>query len=318
MLRGSFASDRSGPVFRVSAGALASGFALLAGALLATVGAAQAQFAAPGSVSPDAPSLAAPPADAGLPTLRRRRAAPAASAADTITQRTLLQNGALGRLELERRDGALAATRLQLSGLASDGSGKVCRVDLAAAGPVVARDLGKDTGLNRYELPVQGCDMTFSALNAAVLMKGPGQACVFAREACRVDVSGMWGPPAASVVKSARDIEKARGRAEQQVRSHYKTLIGRAGGHDAVKVVAREQAGFTSEREMACGGYENETAHGFCHARYTEARAAELAARLGVSNRAQADEPRAERRKRRHDKPAAAPAAPGTTTPSLF
>ncbi|QLP96550.1 MAG: hypothetical protein HZY79_02865 [Rhodoblastus sp.] len=83
------------------------------------------------------------------------------------------------------------------------------------------------------------------------------------------------------------------------MRAHYKTLIGRAGGHDAVKVVAREQAGFTSEREMACGAYESEVQHGFCHARFTEARAAELAARLGVSNRAEADQPRRERRKAR-------------------
>jgi hypothetical protein len=104
------------------------------------------------------------------------------------------------------------------------------------------------------------------------------------------------------------------------VRSHYKTLIGRAVGNEAVKTVAREQAGFSAEREMVCRPYDKEVEHGFCHARFSEARAAELAARLGVSARAEADAPRKEKRKarKRDDKPAPASAGGGATTPSLF
>ncbi len=49
---------------------------------------------------------------------------------------------------------------------------------------------------------------------------------------------------------------------------------------NAVKAVASEQAGFTSEREMTCRDYARESVHGFCSARFTELRAAELAARV--------------------------------------
>ncbi|QLP96549.1 MAG: hypothetical protein HZY79_02860 [Rhodoblastus sp.] len=146
---------------------------------------------------------------------RARRRAAAASGAGVeaaIVDRTLSLNGSQSRLELERREGKLFAAKLQLVGVASDGSGKACRVDLAARGPIEAKELGKETGLTRYELPAEGCAMSFSALNGAVLMKGPGQACVFAKEACRSDVTGMWGPPAASVARSARHREGAQPR----------------------------------------------------------------------------------------------------------
>lgn len=289
----------------------------------ACVAPAQAQFAAPGSVPP-AGEAAAPRPPVPAITRRAARRAAASGPEAAIAERTLLQNGNQSRLELERRDGQLVAVKLQLAGVASDGSGKVCRVDLAAAGPFVAKELGKESGLPRYGLPVEGCEMSFSVLNASALMKGPGQACVFAKEACRVDVSGLWGPPAETVAKTSRDIEKARSKADQAVRAHYKMLIGRAGGHDAVKVVAREQAAFSAEREMVCRAYDGEVQHGFCHARFSEARAAELAARLGVSQKAEGETPRRERRRARkqHEAtPAAAPPAStggGGTTPSLF
>lgn len=280
---------------------------------------ARAQFAAPGSVPP---AGAAPAAESASPAreARRRRRAEAAAASETgLADRTLSLNGSQSRLELQRREGKLYASKLLLAGVASDGTGKACRVDLTASGPIATRELGRESGLPRYELPVEGCDMSFAALEGAVLMKGPGRVCVFAREACRSDVAGMWGPPSEAVIKNAREIEKTRSRADQLVRSHYKSLIARAGGRDAVKTVAREQAGFTSEREMVCGSYENEVQHGFCHARFTEARSAELAARLGVSNKAEADPaPRRERRKPRPQDAGGSPAASGTTTPSLF
>lgn len=279
---------------------------------------AKAQFAAPGSVPPAgaSPAAEAEPAAAPRPRRRARRVEASSGSDAAIVERTLSLNGSQSRLELERRDGKLVAAKLQLVGVAGDGSGKVCRVDVAASGPITTRELGRESGLARYELPVEGCEMTFSALNGAVLMKGPGHACHFAREACRSDVAGMWGPPAEAVARNAREIEQSRSRADQQVRAHYKALISRAGGREAVKTVAREQAGFTSEREMVCGSYENEVQHGFCHARFTEARSAELAARLGVTNKAEADAPKRERRKPKAQD--AAPATGGLSTPSLF
>jgi hypothetical protein len=308
----SFVPGSAGPTF------LALAATACAGALLFAAP-ARAQFAAPGAVPPTGLSISPDSLKPDGERPRRRRA-PAAAADPAFLDRTLLQNGGQSRLEVERRDGGLVAARLQLAGLASDGSGKACQVDLTASGALRLAELGGESGLPRYEVPAEGCAMSFTALNGAALMKGPGQACVFAKEACRVDVSGLWGPPAASVLKIARDIEKARSRADQAVRSHYKTLIGRAVGNEAVKTVAREQAGFSAEREMVCRPYDKEVEHGFCHARFSEARAAELAARLGVSARAEADAPRKEKRKarKRDDKPAPASAGGGATTPSLF
>ena len=50
-----------------------------------------------------------------------------------------------------------------------------------------------------------------------------------------------------------------------------------------LEVIAREQAGFSAEREMTCRDFQREGQMGFCAARITEARAASLRARLGLN-----------------------------------
>lgn len=292
---------------------------VVAGVAIFAAPAAHAQFALPGSVSPDI--LAAP--ERAPKSRPARRAAPEPKPVEaSLEDRTLLLNGYQSRLDLERRDGALVAVKMELVGLATDGSGKSCRIDLTASGPLRATEIARDVGAPRYELPVPGCAMRFAPLDGAVVMLAPAAACIFPKEACRVDVAGMWGPTADAVMRRARDIEKSRSRSEETVRAYYKALMRRADGRDAVKEVAREQAAFTSEREVACRNYDRETQHGFCHARYTEARAAELAARLrAAGGRPEAAVTRAERPKpKRERKPASAPppAANGATTPSLF
>jgi hypothetical protein len=303
-------------------------FALALSATLLAASPARAQFAMPGSVSPDI--LAIPETAPQTRPARRARSAPkpaespsadVKTAQPTVEDRTLLLNGYQSRLDLERRDGGLVAVKMELVGLATDGSGKSCRIDVTASGPLRATEIARDVGAPRYELPVEGCAMRFAALDGAVVMQAPAAACVFAAQACRVDVAGMWGPTAAAVMRRARDIEKSRSRSEETVRAYYKALMRRASGRDAVKDVAREQAGFTSERDMACRNYDQETQHGFCHARYTEARAAELAARL----RADGGQPEAvvrfekpKPRKEKKPQSAPAPAASGPSTPALF
>ena len=48
----------------------------------------------------------------------------------------------------------------------------------------------------------------------------------------------------------------------------------------AIKKIASEQAGFSSEREVACRNYAGEDVHGFCALRLTQARAFALRAEL--------------------------------------
>ena len=95
-------------------------------------------------------------------------------------------------------------------------------------------------------------------------------------------IRDRWGPDARTVAGQAKEIEKARGSAERAVREGYRTLSAKS---DAVeqRVVAREQAGFSAEREMICRDFQREGQFGFCGARITEARAASLRARLGLN-----------------------------------
>jgi hypothetical protein len=102
------------------------------------------------------------------------------------------------------------------------------------------------------------------------------------------------------------------------MRANFKALLARTDGKEAVKLVAREQAGFTSQREMICRDYRDETKHGFCAARVTEARAVTLAARIAEPAPASAQETG---KKPRPKKPRPSPtraASPTTGTGSLY
>lgn len=259
--------------------------------------------------------LPAPDQPKPKPKPKRDVAGPARGAAeDAALDRTLLQNGSQSRLELERRDGKIVAAKLQLAGLSTAQSGQTCRIDLTASGPIPATPLGRSTGLSRFELPVEGCKFVFDVLEGAVLMEGgPSNVCEFKQSACRVDVGGVWGPPASVLAGQAREIESARGQADQTLRGNFKTLAGHAVGKEQVRLVVREQAAFTSEREVTCRNYDRENAHGFCGARYTQARAAQIWARIngGKVEEAKAGEPQAgekprkPRRKPQREAPAA-------------
>jgi hypothetical protein len=51
-------------------------------------------------------------------------------------------------------------------------------------------------------------------------------------------------------------------------------------------MVAREQASFSSEREQTCRDFNREGNHGFCAAKFTEARALSLRARTAAADAA--------------------------------
>ena len=66
------------------------------------------------------------------------------------------------------------------------------------------------------------------------------------------------------------------------MRANFHALLRKAGKDKAaIKAIAREQAAFSSEREMTCRDYQDETKHGFCSTQITEARALALLAQFG-------------------------------------
>ena len=59
----------------------------------------------------------------------------------------------------------------------------------------------------------------------------------------------------------------------------FHALLASAGkDKEAIKQIASEQAGFSSEREVICRNYLREDIHGFCALRITQARALALQA----------------------------------------
>jgi hypothetical protein len=124
--------------------------------------------------------------------------------------------------------------------------------------------------------------MTIDVLDGAIWVRGPAPACVVPAADCQADVRGIWGPTPQGLVALARMFEESRGGAERAVREHYRVLSQRAATQDSRSIVT-EQAAFSSERETLCRSYAGEATHGFCNARFTEARAAQLAARLGTA-----------------------------------
>lgn len=280
---------------------------------------AAAQLTLPGAAPPPPAGpigVADPAKPKPKPKAKKKEAAagPVKAPAETAaTDRSLLHNGVGGRLELELRDKALTVVKLSLAGEAPGRPGEACKVDLVTTTPLPATPAGKPHGLARYEVDAPSCKFAFEILDGAVLVESAQRPCEFSTPACRVDVNGVWGPLATSLPARAKEIESARTRAETTMRANFKALVAKTSGNDAVKLVAREQAGFTSQREMICRDYQGENKHGFCAARVTEARAVALAAK--VAEPAPEPEGKPARRPRPKPKPQRAAAPPPAAAP---
>jgi hypothetical protein len=199
---------------------------------------------------------------------------------DSVLGRPLRRNGLESSLRLERVGREEWRARISLQGTRISRPGEACTVDLADPVPVALR--GRPDGLLRLEIAAPSCPMTASVLDGALLMRPPTGLCAIEASDCRVDPRGLWGPEPAALAPLARTIEQDRGQADRAVRENYKVLTGRAAPTE-VRSIVSEQAGFSSERETVCRNYRGEANHGFCNARYTEGRAAQLAARLGIA-----------------------------------
>ncbi len=198
----------------------------------------------------------------------------------TIAGHPLSHDGTKGEMVFDRVDadkagpdrgasdkaGGLALSKLTLAGDKISKPGQACTVDVALISPMVATAAGRPAGAIRYAVPLPACPFSIDILDGAVLATSATPSCAFAAADCRGSVGGLWGPHAADITpKRAKELERERTRLETTMRTNFRALLRKAGKDKAaVKSVAREQAAFSSEREMTCRDYDGETAHGFC------------------------------------------------------
>ncbi|WP_420103779.1 hypothetical protein [Bosea sp. (in: a-proteobacteria)] len=275
-------------------------------ALLLTAAAAAQPLQLPGAQPFAAPGTPqALPPSSGVPAAPREPAMPAIKAPteQDILGKALRRNGNHGSATLTKTATGYGL-KLDLDGFQPPNLSEPCAVSFGEA-PVPVTPLGRPAGVPRYRLEASICPIVFDVLDGAFLVVEPREPCVVEAAQCRIDPRGLWGADLAGVAAQAKAIEKARGTAERAVREGYRTLTARANAVDQ-RGVAREQAGFSGEREMTCRDYQREAQYGFCTARLTEARAAELRARLGLDT---APKPAA-KPKPRPPKPAPMPLTP--------
>jgi hypothetical protein len=253
-------------------------------ALAAAMTTAQAQpLQLPGAQPFNAPGTQqAAPAQPGAPAAPKPPSMPAIKVAgeDAILGRVLHRHGNHGEATFSKTATGYGL-KLNLDGFQSSNLVDPCAVSFGDA-PVPVTPLGRPAGVPRYKLEAPICPIVFDVLDGAFLVVEPTEPCVVEAAQCRIDPRGLWGPDARTVAAQAKEIERARGSAERAVREGYRTLSAKS---DAVeqRVIAREQAGFSAERETICRDFQREGQFGFCGARITEARAASLRARLGLN-----------------------------------
>jgi hypothetical protein len=251
---------------------------VLAGGVIAPPAFAQLQL--PGALGQPAPAgtTAPPPTEAPKkpkpPILR-------APSEDAVVGRTLLRNGTTGMLVIERAGKDLRVQKLALTGDQISKPNEHCRVEVSGT-PLSLTSEGKPAGPSRYKLALEICPFSFDVLDGAVLASNGGKTCEFKAADCQVDPAGLWGPRASELgPERIKEFERERAHAESTVRADFRALLAAAGkDKQQTKALAREQAGFSSEREEKCRSYAGEDVHGFCALRFTEARAIALGARL--------------------------------------
>lgn len=247
-------------------------------AVVFTATTARAQLMLPGALQA-APPAGSDAAKSDHPAGGPAKLKPAADAA--IVGRDLLRNGSTGLIAFQRGSGkGLEVARLVLAGEAISRPSEECRVEVVAAAPIEARFVGQPNGVLRYDVDVEACPFSLEVLDGAVIVSRAQGSCDFAAADCRADPTGFWGPAADSIdAGQIKQLERARGQAEANMRANFRVLLKSAGKDKAaIKKIAGEQAGFSSQREMTCRNYLREDVHGFCALRVTQARALALQA----------------------------------------
>jgi len=233
--------------------------------------------------NPAGAQQSAPPGAAAGPATPRPPSMPAIKVAgeEAILGRPLRRNGGLGEATFEKT--AIGhGLKLNVQGFQSENLTEPCAVSFGET-PVPVTPQGRPAGVPRYKVEAAACPIVFDVLDGAFLVVEPTQPCLVEAALCRIDPRGLWGPDSRTLPPRAKEIETARGAAERAVREGYRVLTAKADAVDQ-RSIAREQAGFSAERELICREFQREGQIGFCGARITEARAASIRARLGITS----------------------------------
>lgn len=252
------------------------------------------------SVAPSRAQMMLPGANNGVAVDRPPREAGASSEAvphpivvkppaeTTIIGHVLSRDGHAGKMAFEKKGGDLVVTKLQMMGDKISKPQENCSVDVALASPLVALPAGRPHGLLRYDVPLDACPFSFDVLEGAVLVSRPDPSCDFTAADCRITPGGLWGPTPFDLPPSrAAELERQRVKIETTMRTNFRALLKKfAKDKAAAKALVRDQAAFSSQREMTCRDYEQEPVHGFCSTQITEARTLELLAQFGIGEEA--------------------------------
>ena len=243
--------------------------------------------------------------------------------ADTILNQVLSHDGSKGLMTFGKEGDTVVLSKLTLTGDKISKPSEACTVDVSLASPVATTSAGRPVGATRLEVPLKACPFSVDVLEGAVLVSRPSPICDFTAADCRVMPVGLWGPAANDISqKRIKDLERERVRIETTMRANFRALLRRAGkDRAAVKAIAHDQAAFSSEREMICRDYQNESVHGFCSTQVTEARALAMLTKFGADPDGAIDARHEPTRTRRRTRPqpsakmperASAPAEPAT------
>jgi hypothetical protein len=189
-------------------------------------------------------------------------------------------NGKFGLLQISGDDKSLTIEKLQLAGEGVSDSSQRCVVDIVGETPIEATNVGRPDGLERFEAKVPACPVAFDVLDGAVLVPTQITACVFKAADCQTTPGGLWGPDGASLVGGAANIVKERAQAEKAMGKTLHAIEDRAENSPQAADLVRDQNSFAGQRDELCRDYAQESVHGYCGLRVTEARAALLQARL--------------------------------------
>jgi hypothetical protein len=197
----------------------------------------------------------------------------------TITGHELARDGVAGTIAFGAAPGkGVEIIRLSLAGEAISHPGEPCRVDVVSDTPIQTKYIGRPNGVSHYEVDIAACPFSFDVLDGAVMVTSVPLTCDFTAADCRAAPAGFWGPPGNSFgPDQIKQLERERGLAESVMRAEFRALLANVGKDKAaIKKIAGEQAGFSSERDVTCRTYAGEDVHGFCALRVTQARALAL------------------------------------------
>ena len=198
----------------------------------------------------------------------------------SLVGRPLMRNGTSGLLQVSGDDKAITVDKLQLAGEGVSDSSQRCVVDIVGETPIEAMNVGRPDGLERFEVKVPACPISFDVLDGAVLVPTQISACVFKAADCQTTPGGLWGTEGGSLVGDAATIVKERAEAEKAMGKLVRAIEDRAEGNTQAADLVRDQSGFAAQRDQLCRDYAKESLHGYCALRATEARTALLRTRL--------------------------------------